>query len=320
MPLSAASAHFTGIALELEPNAMFRPAENRMKLPLSVQWGRIRGLRASIVQILVLALALETVVLASPFFMQWVVDGAIVSADRDLLLLLASGFGFLLLTQAAVAWARSWVILYASTHLALQGGSGVFAHLLKLPVTWFERRHVGDVVSRFESVSTLQRALTTSFLESFIDGLMAAATLALMVTYSATLSSIAIACAAIYALLRWAAFGPLRRATEEQLLLGARANSVFMESVRAVTSIKLFNQASTRQARWMNATVEATNRGVSAERISLLYRSTQGVLSGTEHVVIVYLGAIAVIEGSSRSACCWPSSRTGQRFRDASRR
>ena len=297
MPLSAASTHFTGVALELEPNGTFRPAESRMQLPVSALWGRVGGLRTSLLQILVLALALETVVLASPFFMQWVVDGAIVSADRDLLLLLASGFGFMLLTQAAVGWARSWVILYASTQLALQAGSGVFAHLFKLPVTWFERRHVGDVVSRFESVSTLQRTLTTSFLESFIDGLMAAATLALMVSYSATLSSIAVACAAVYAFLRWAAFGPLRRATEEQLVLGARAHSVFMESVRAVTSIKLFNQEHTRQARWMNATVEATNRGISTERIALLSKSAQSVLSGTEHVMIVYLGASAVMEG-----------------------
>jgi ATP-binding cassette subfamily B protein RaxB len=165
-------------------------------------------------------------------------------------------------------------------------------------VTWFERRHVGDVVSRFESVAALQRTLTTSFLESFVDGLMAAAALALMLAYSPELSAIAIGCAALYALLRWAAFGPLRSATEEQLVLAARANSVFIETVRAVTPIKLFNHEHTRQARWLNATVEATNRGISTERIALLYKSAQGVLSGIEHVIIVYLGAIAVMEGS----------------------
>ncbi len=297
MPLSAASAHFTGVALELDPSTTFRPAEERKSLPLTVLLSGARGLRATAIQVLVLALALETIVLASPFFMQWVVDGAIVSADRDLLLLLASGFGLLLLIQAAVAWARSWVVLYASTHLSLHGASSVFAHLFKLPATWFERRHVGDVVSRFESVSALQRTLTTSFLESLIDGLMAAATLTLMAVYSPALSFVAVACASVYALLRWAAFSPLRHAAEEQIVLGARANSMFIESVRAVIPIKLFNQEHTRRARWMNATVEATNRGVSTERITLLYRTAQSVLSGAEHVLIVYLGALAVMEG-----------------------
>src|SRR5512137_694535 len=200
----------------------------------------------------------------------------------DLLLLLALGFGLLLLTQSAVDLARSRVILYASTHLALRGGSRVFAHLFRLPVSWFERRHLGDVVSRFESVSTLQRALTTSFLESFIDGVMAAATLAVMMSYSIALSSISLACAGIYVLLRWASFGSLRQTTEEQLVQVANANSVFMESVRAVTSIKLFNQEHSRQCQWMNATVEATNRGIATESIALLCRSTQGVLAGTE--------------------------------------
>lgn len=300
MPLSAASSHFTGVALELEPNASFLPARERRKLPLTALLGGLGGLgglRTSLLHILFLALALETVVLTSPFFMQWVVDGAIVSADRDLLLLLAFGFGFLMLIQTAISSARSWVILYATTHLSLQGSSSVCAHLLKLPVTWFERRHVGDIVSRFDSVSTLQRTLTTGFIESLIDGLMAAATLALMLVYNATLSCIAIASAALYALLRWGAFGPLRNATEEQLVLAAKANSMFMESVRAVVSIKLFNHEHARQARWMNATVDAANRGIATERIALLYRSAQSMLSGAEHVMVVYLGAIAVMEG-----------------------
>lgn len=299
MSMSSASVHFTGVAIELERCASPRPVTRRRKsAPLPVFAGGVQGIRASLLQILSLALALETFVLATPLFMQWIVDGAIVSADRDLLLLLALGFGLLTLVQATISSARSWVILHSSTHLSLHWSSSVFAHLLGLPVTWFERRHIGDVVSRFGSLSTLQRTLTTTFVESLIDGVMAAATLALMLAYSATLSTVAISCAAIYALLRWGAFGPLRSASEEQLVLAAKASSMFMESVRAVASIKLFNHEHARQDRWMNATVDAANRGIATEKMLVLYRGVQSVLSGTEHVVIIYLGAQAVIEGA----------------------
>jgi len=245
----------------------------------------------------VLALALETVVLASPFFMQWVVDGAIVSGDRDLLLLLALGFGLLLPVQAATAGARSLVILHASTHLSLHWNASLFAHLLHLPVAWFERRHVGDVVSRLGSLATLQRTLTTGFIEAFIDGLMAAATLALMLFYSATLALIAAAAAVLYALIRWGTYRPLRSATEEQVAFAARAESVFIESVRAVASIKIFNHEDARQARWMNATVDAANRSTAAEKMTIAVRSVQTLLAGSEHLLIVALGASAVIDG-----------------------
>jgi ATP-binding cassette subfamily B protein RaxB len=298
MPLAAAAPHFTGIALELAPAANFVPVRQARRVSIAALLRRATGLGTSLGQVLVLAFALEAVALVAPFYMQWVVDGAIVSADRDLLLLLASGFGLLVLIQVAISTARSWVILYASTHLSLHWNAGVFGHLLHLPIAWFERRHVGDVVSRFGSLATLQRTLTTSFVEALIDGVMAAATLLLMFFYSTTLSAIAVIAATLYALLRWLAFRPFRVATEEQIVLSARASSIFMESVRAAPAIKLFNHEQARQARWMNATVDATNRTVATEKMALLYRTSQSLLAGFEHVLIVYLGAVAVIDSA----------------------
>ncbi len=152
-------------------------------------------------------------------------------------------------------------------------------------------------MSRFGSLATLQRTLTTGFIESLLDGLMAAATLALMLFYSATLALIAVAAALLYALIRWGAYRPLRSATEEQVVFAARAESMFIESVRAVASIKLFNHEDARQARWMNATVDATNRATAAERMTIAVRGAQSLLAGGEHLLIVYLGALAVIDG-----------------------
>jgi len=297
LSLAEAGRHFTGVALELQPGASFAPRHRPPTLSLAALVAGQRGLRASLAQVLVLALALEAVVLASPFFMQWVVDGAIVSGDRDLLLLLALGFGVLLLIQTAISGARSLVILHASTHLSLQWNASLFAHLLHLPVAWFERRHVGDVVSRFGSLATLQRTLTTGFIESLLDGLMAAATLTLMLLYSAPLAAVAVAAALLYALIRRAAYRPLRAATEEQVVFAARAESMFIESVRAVASIKLFGHEDARQALWMNATVDATNRATAAERMTIAIRGAQSLLAGGEHLLIVYLGALAVIDG-----------------------
>lgn len=296
--IAEASAHFTGVALELSPTAAFEKKQDQQTIALGSLLGRVVGLKKSLVQILLLALALEVFALVSPFFMQWVVDGAIVSADRDLLLLLTLGFALLMLVQTAIGLARSWVVLFMSTHLGLQWNANVLSHLLRLPVAWFEKRHMGDVVSRFGAVSAIQRTLTTSFVEAIIDGIMAIATLVMMLFYSVKLSAIVAVSLLLYGLLRWAAYAPLRQATAEQIVLNAKASSLFMESIRAVTSIKLFNHEDERRARWMNATVDATNRGLATEKMMIGYRLAQTLLSGTENLLIVYLGALAVMDNT----------------------
>jgi ATP-binding cassette subfamily B protein RaxB len=184
LSLAEASPHFTGVALELSPTPAFEKKEDKQTVALRHLMGRVVGVRKSLVQILLLALALEIFALVSPFFMQWVVDGAIVSADRDLLIVLALGFGLLMLVQTTIGLARSWVVLFMATHLSLQWNGNVFAHLLRLPAVWFEKRHMGDIVSRFGAVGAIQRTLTTNFIEAVLDGILSVATLAMMLIYA----------------------------------------------------------------------------------------------------------------------------------------
>ena len=150
----------------------------------------------------------------------------IVSADRDLLTLLALGFGVLLVMQQATSAIRTWALMYFSTTLNVQWRANVFTHLLALPVRYFERRHLGDVVSRFGAVDTIHQTLTTSFLGGAIDGLMTVVTLAMMFVYSWKLALISIAAMATYALMRAFWYRPLLRATEEQIVHAAKQQSL----------------------------------------------------------------------------------------------
>ncbi|MFX7760033.1 ABC transporter transmembrane domain-containing protein, partial [Acinetobacter baumannii] len=94
-------------------------------------------------------------------------------ADRDLLVVLGLGFALALLLQVGTGLLRGWSVVYLSSQLGLQWMGNVFAHLLKLPLDFFEKRHLGDITSRMQSVQAIQRTLTTSFVEAIIDGLMA---------------------------------------------------------------------------------------------------------------------------------------------------
>ena len=294
--LDELSRHFTGIALELSPGAQFTPRSERQSVSLKQLIGPVRGLRQSLAQIVMLALALEAFVLGSPFLLQWVVDDAVVSNDRDLLLTLGIGFGLLVLLQAGTAALRSWAVLHLSASLNLQWLGHVFAHLMRLPVAWFEKRHAGDVWSRFACVQQIQKTLSTHFVEALIDGLLVLATLAMMAFYSLTLTAIALAAVAAYALLKLLFFGPLRQATEETLVHEAQQASHFLESLRAVQSIKLFNREADRQARFMNRVVDAMNAGIATRRLELMFSVVHRLLFGLERVAVVWVGALLVMD------------------------
>jgi ATP-binding cassette subfamily B protein RaxB len=298
LSLAEVSKHFTGIALELTPTSDFRPADDRRHVRLKDLLGTVTGLKRSLSQVFLLALALQAIAVVSPFYMQWAVDGAVVTADRDLLTVLGLGFLLLALIQVGIAALRSWVVLYLGTTLNLQWLANVFTHLLKLPVSWFERRHLGDVVSRFGSVNSIQRTLTSSFIEAIIDGVMALATLAMMLVYSAWLTAVALAAVALYGLLRWGFYDPLRRATEEHIVHSAKQQSHFLETVRGVQSIKLFGRQEERRSRWLNLVVDAVNQDLATQKLTLGFRSANGLVFGLERVAIVWLGALLVLDSA----------------------
>jgi ATP-binding cassette subfamily B protein RaxB len=296
MRLAELSRHFTGVALELRPGHHFAPQAAAPRLRWRQLFGRISGLKRSLLQILGLALALELLALLSPFFLQWVVDGVLVSADRDLLITLGLGFGLLVLLQVGVGALRSWAVLYLSASLNVQWLTQVFGHLLKLPLAWFEKRHIGDIWSRFGSVQLIQRTLSTRFAEAVLDGLMVTLTLGLMWVYSPRLSGVALLAVGAYALLRWAFFRPLREASEEALVHEAKQNSHFLESLRGAQAIKLFNAQAERSAAFANLVVEQMNAGIAVRRLDLWMDVGHKLLFGLERVAIIWLGALLVLE------------------------
>ncbi|AOJ31167.1 peptidase domain-containing ABC transporter [Burkholderia metallica] len=297
LSLADVSRAFTGVALELWPTSGFAPRAARPQVKLRELLGPVSGLSRSLAQILVLAIALEVFMLVQPFFLQWVIDEVIVSADRDLLTVLALGFGLLLLMQQATGAIRAWALMYVGVTLNIQWRANVFTHLLSLPVRYYERRHLGDVVSRFGSIDTIQQTLTTSFLGAVIDGLMTLVTLAMMFVYSRVLGLVALATMALYALVRWMWYAPLRRATEDQIVHAAKQQSHFLETVRGVKTIKLFNRQAERRASWITLLVEQVNASLHVQKLQIFYQQLNGLLFGIENVLVIWLGARMVMDG-----------------------
>ncbi len=296
LSLAELSDHFTGVALELTPSAEFKPHKAMPSVSARQLTGRIRGLWPTLTQILLLSVALQVFVILAPFYMQWMVDQALVSADKDLLTVLGLGFGLALLLQIAIGLLRGWSVVYLSSRLGLQWMGNVFVHAIRLPLDFFEKRHLGDITSRMGSVQTIQKTLTTSFIEAIIDGLMAVVTLGLMLFYSWKLALITLVAVGLYFGIRAIAYQPVRDRTEQQLIAGARQQTHLLETLRGMQSVKVAGLESLRRGIYHNLMTETVNNDVRLARMGLGFNGLSQLVFGAERIAVIWIGALLAMQ------------------------
>jgi ATP-binding cassette, subfamily B, bacterial CvaB/MchF/RaxB len=296
--MAEVSAKFTGVAMELWPEPGFEPRKEATRVSLSQLIGRVKGFLPALTQVLIFTLALEVFSLASPLFMQWIVDQVVVSRDAELLTTLAIGFGMLLILQQVFGVARAWVMMSMNTAINMQWQSSIFTHLLRLPVAYFQKRHLGDIVSRTGSVGEIQKVLTATFVETLFDGLMMVLTLIIMFVYSPNLAWIAILAVALYLLIRIIWYRPLYLATQESIVRGAMVSSHFLETIRGVRAIKLFSRQHERQSAWQTLLVAQTNAGLGIQKLNLFYKVVRSIFSGGFYIVLLWMGTRQIMDGS----------------------
>lgn len=296
--LAEASREFTGVALEAVPNPGFRRERAAPGLRLRDLFRNMAGIRSALAQVLALSLGIELVALLMPIASQVVIDEVIVNADHDLLLVVAIGLALLLLLQLGLSIARTWAIMLAGTRLNYQWSAGLFDHLSRLPLDYFEKRHVGDVISRFGSLATIQKGLTTDLVQAMLDGLMAVGMLAMLTVYGGWLVAVVLVSTALNAILRVFAYGAYREGSEEALVAEARQQTHFIETVRGMASVKLLDLRERRSGAWMNHFVTALNARLRLQRLDLVFGRANEFLFGLDRLILLVLGARAVIGGS----------------------
>jgi ATP-binding cassette subfamily B protein RaxB len=298
LPVQEVDKRFTGIVLEAWPTQGFERKTERARVRIWELLRRTDGFAAAATQVLVMSLVLEGVGLATPIAFQLVLDDVVVSNDLDLLTLIALGVGLVLTFRALIDFVRSWAMMVAGSSLTLQWKMSLFRHLLSLPLSFFERRHAGDVASRFSSIDMIQHTLSTASIFLVVDGVMAFALVGMMWLYAPWLAVLAVITTCIYALMRSLAYRLYRRANEEAIVYAANENSHFFESLRGMASIKALAIGDRRQGIWNNYLVDRVGAQLRVGKIDLIFTLASTFVFGLDRILILFLGARAVMGGT----------------------
>ena len=292
-----ASKHLSGVAVETWPLENFAPKDERTRLPLSAFFGRVRGTAHALAQIFALSVLLELCLIAAPFYVQLALDQVIASGDVDLLVMLAVGFGLVTAISVAAKALRSLTTVSLQNTLHFAMGSRLFHHLVRLPLAYFEKRHIGDILSRFVSLEPIRNIVAEGLITAVIDGLMGIATLTVIFIYSPLLGAVVGLAFLLYLAVRLALYRQFRERSEATIRSKAQESSTLIETLRAIQTLKLFNREGERESQWLNRYAGVINAAVRIGRTKILFTTLNEAIFGLENIVTIYLAVRMALGG-----------------------
>jgi ATP-binding cassette, subfamily B, bacterial CvaB/MchF/RaxB len=295
--LEETSREFTGVALEAMPTTTFTP-KKEPRLGFGHLLGSFGNLGGTATTVILLSFCLEIVALLMPIGSQVIIDDVVVSSDYDLLLVVAIGIALLLLLQLVLEVARGWTLAVVSTTINLHWSSSLFDYMMRLPLEYFAKRHVGDIISRFGSLATIQKTLTTDLIRTVFDGIMAIGMVIMLFLYGGWLGGVALVSTGLTALFYLVAYHAYRHGTEEALIHDARQQTHFIETLRGIASVKLLGLTERRRAAWLNHFVDSLNAKFRLVRLDLLFGRAGDLVTGADRLVMIIFGTKMVMAGT----------------------
>lgn len=291
-----ASNYITGIAIELEPTTEFSSIPKTKKLKVFDLTKSFLGFKRAGLQIFLLSLVLEVFTIVGPTYLQLIMDQVFISNDLDFLFLIGVGFFAITIFKTLAAIARAWAITSLGTLINTHWSDNAFRHLMRLPLSWFERRYVGDIVSRFTSLKFIQETLTTQFISIMLDGLLSVLTIALLMMYSSTLLLIPAAAYVFYAVTRLFFLPTLMGLNRAYIASYAKQYGDLVESIRGALTIKLNNTQDGRASKFSSHVVETSNNELKSKFLDEFFRIYRDLIFGMARILIIWVGALKVLD------------------------
>ena len=196
------SRRFTGILLELSPSNDFKVGDHRHHLRIRQLWSKMHGFGTAAAQALTLSILVQALALTLPYFSQLAIDRALNQGNQESLNVLAFCFVSISIVYSIIYWLRSQVILFGGVSIGYGLYTNLARRMFRLPIEWFNNRHVSDITTRFQSLRPIRKLISEDLISACIDGGFAFFTIVLMTIYSPILTMIPIVSLSLFFIIR----------------------------------------------------------------------------------------------------------------------
>lgn len=287
---------FTGVAIEVGRQRVFTVSDDRQKPRLTRFVTSFANLYRYLAVMCVLLLVSQILALVPSVATQILIDEVVSGQDRAWLYRALAGLAVVMLVTAVLDSLRGWISLYTGIRLAVDSTVCVIDHLFRLPVSFVQRRHLGDLVSKLDSLGPIRLALTDHGIAAVVQVAVMTTTLVIMYLYSPALTAVSVVGLAMSTFLVLLLL-PRERALGERFLVhSASQNTSLMESLKSFETIASLAIRQARRLHWQNNFMRASEARVAQGKMAILRTALGGVINAAEQVAFLAIGIAGILE------------------------
>ena len=246
----------------------------------------------------VAALFLYGLGLATPIFFQLIIDKVLVHNSYMTLYVLSGGIFIALVFDAVFTFLRRYLLLYATNRIDIRLATRTFAHLLSLPITFFEQASAGILVKHMQQAQRIREFLTGRLFLTLLDGLSLIVFVPVLLMYSTWLTLVVLAFALLVGLVIILLVGPFRRRLRALYEAEGQRQALLVETVHGMRTVKSLSMEPMQRRIWDDRSAQSVAMRFEVEKISTTAQSVTGLVEKLMSVAVIGLGAVAVFDGT----------------------
>ena len=257
--------------------------------------GSLKRYKREFALVLLASLALQFFGLATPLLFQVVIDKVLVHNSVSTLMTVTVAMFLVITFQGVIEFLRTHLLTHTASRVDVELGAGVFSHLLRLPVSYFETRPAGQTVARVRELDQIRQFLTGQALTAGLDLLFAVVLVAMLFAYSTVLALIVALSLPVYVIIALVLQPLLKARTEDRFHKGALSQQHLVEAVLGVQTIKSTASEPQSQNDWEERLAAYVHTSFKGVLLGSIGQNLIQWVTRTLSVIVLFFGAYQVM-------------------------
>ena len=260
-------------------------------------WPALKRHRLILVRVLLASFFVQLFALLNPLLIQQIIDAVITQGNLSSLNVLGTLLIGLAAAQAVLGSLRTYLFSDTTNRIDISLGSAIIEHLLRLPLSFFARRPVGEVSSRINELEKIRRFLTGTALTVVLDSVFSVIYIAVMLLYSVQLTFWALAVIPLFLGLTALSAPIIRKQLRDQAEASARVQSHLVETLGGMETLKGQGMELHGSWRWQQLYGQQIQAGFRNTVSSTAASSASKFLEQISGLLVLWVGAGLVLKG-----------------------
>ena len=254
--------------------------------------------RRAFVDVIVAALSLHVLALASPIFFQLMIDRVVVHRVEATMIVLTVGVALAVAFEAALGYARGLVLLYATSKIDIRLATAVFQKMISLPVDFFERNLAGVITKHMQQDQRIREFLSGRLLLTVLDATALFVFLPILFYYSVSLTLVVLLCASLIAGIIGVLASTFRRRLTELYRAEGERQALLIEAIHGITTVKALGLEPLQARTWNQSSAFAIQRRIEVGRIATTARTASQAIEKAMTVAVIFVGVTSIFAGT----------------------